>query len=487
VGRYTLWCLNRAASWDLGALRDALRGMTHAARLGSRARFDAPPPGLEPTRDGVLMYEDPRRDEYFVPIVVKCLGDPNGFARRLGAAMSPEGRRHFDRLLDDYRYFYRVSHPLAVRHWRDYWGTFSLGAAYWNVGMLTRTGADDYLGYYEIVRREALENGEKAVLVGYSQGGLVARFLAWMDEQLMLPEERVIAGVITVQSPNHGSPLAGRGNQRLVSVGLIGMLTGLGGISIVGDNPKTRAAIEALSDGFLRLPPSPAPFRFGVSAVCAVLDQAIADSVERGDTTSRQTSLLRTARKWLTGLSRDKVRTAFFDVDPSGLDSRRTILGRLVESPHQDVFHGAVIGANSSLEDLILQTRPWWQRWAVRRFVAPQRFSNIESAYTRIAVDEDARHHPPTGARRRRLAGLYVAGVPGNAADPELPAYAHDFVVPSVSQALCLLTPPPPGNRFLGNVVNPSATHISGAYPGGAPSDVPHVRRMLRTLSDRLA
>jgi hypothetical protein len=486
VGRYTLWCLNRIAGWDLGALQDALRGTTHAARLGSRARFDDPPPGQQVTAEGVLMHEDPRRDEYFVPIVVKCVGDPNGFARRLGGAMSVEGRRRFDRLLQDYRYFYRVGHALAVRHWRDYWGTFALGGAYWNVGMLTRAGAEGYLGYYEIIRREARENGEKAVLVGYSQGGVVARFLAWMDEQLMPPEERVIAGVITVQSPNHGSPLAGRGNQRLVSVGLLGMLTALGGISIVGANPHTRLALEALSDGVLRLPPSPTPYRFGVSAVCAVLDHAIADAVQRGDQASRQAGLLRTARKWLTGLSRDKVRTAFFDLDPSGLDDRRTVLGRLVDSPHQDVFHGAVIGANTSLEDLILQTRPWWQRWAVRTFVAPQRFSSIASAYTRIAVDEDARHTPPSTPRRRRLADLYVSGLPGNAADPRLPAYAHDFIVPSASQALCVLSPPA-GNRFLGNVVNPRATHVSGAHRCGAASDVPHVTRMLRDLSARLA
>jgi hypothetical protein len=59
-------------------------------------------------------------------------------------------------------------------------------------------------------------------------------------------------------------------------------------------------------------------------------------------------------------------------------------------------------------------------------------------------------------------------------------------VMPSVSQALCLFTPPPPRNRFLGNLVNPRATHVSGAERSGAMSDVPYVTQMLRDLSRRL-
>jgi hypothetical protein len=459
--------------------------MTHAARLGSRKRFDDLTKGE--TEDGVLMHEDPRRDEYFVPIVVKCVGDPDGFAGRLGSAMSVAGRERFARLRADFPQFYRTD--MAVRHWQKYWETFRLGGAYWNVGMLTNAAGDyPHLGYYEIVRCEAKANGEKAVLIGYSQGGLVARFLAWMDEQLMPPEERVIAGVITVQSPNHGSPLAGLEDERQVSIGLLGMLTALGGLPIVGANPLTRKAVEELADGVLRLPPSSTHYRFGVDALCAVLDQAIGDAAAQGDKDARQADILRTARKWLTGLSRDKIQTAFFDLDPSGLDKAGTILGRLIDSPHQDVFHGAVIGANSSLEDLILQPRPWFWRWAVRTFVAPERFTNIETAYSKIAMNEDANHlHPPDTPLRRRLADVYARGLPGNGVDPELPRFAHDFVIPSASETLCLFNQPPRKHRFLGNVVNRRATHISGAQPCGVASDVPYVKRMLSDLSERLA
>jgi len=493
VGRYTLWCLNRVAKWDLYALREALRGTSNAARLGSRERFDDPPYGMKATADGVLMYEDPLRDEYFVPIVVKCVGNPLGFFKRLGSVMSLEGQRLFEQLLEDYPDFYRAADPLPALHWRNYWGTFSLGDASWNMGMLTRAGVDedardDCLGYYEIVRREAKENDEKAVLVGYSQGGLVARFLAWMDEQLMPPEERVIAGVITVQSPNHGSPLAGQGDERLVSVGLLGMLTALAGVPIVGANPSTHIALRKLADGMLRMPPSHTRYRFGVNAFCAVLDHAIVDAAAQGDQDAHQAEMLRTARKWLTGLSPDKVQTAFFDLDPSGLDDERTVLGRLIRSPHRDVFHGAVIGANSSLEDLILQTLPWYERFAIRKLVAPKRFTDIESSYSTIAMNEEATHeNPPETPLRRWLAHAYTRGLGGNGAEPELPRFAHDFAIPSVSETLCLFNPPPPRDRFLGNVVNRRATHISGGEPRGRASDVPYVLGMLGDLSRRLA
>ena len=51
----------------------------------------------------------------------------------------------------------------------------------WKVGMFTRAdGPRPHAGLYEIVASEAREHDRQAILVGYSQGGLVARFLAWV-------------------------------------------------------------------------------------------------------------------------------------------------------------------------------------------------------------------------------------------------------------------------------------------------------------------
>jgi hypothetical protein len=488
VGKYTLWCLNRVAGWDRQRLARALavRGFwtsRHDVQLGSRGPFDKDP-GWEATQGaGVLMHEEHACDEYFVPIAVKCIGDPDGFLARLGDRMSVEGRRRFEALRTDFARYFAFTDTLGGEAaWHSYWKPFPMSNPLWKVGMFTRPdGPAPYAGLYEIVASEARQRKRQAVIVGYSQGGLVARFLAWMDEQLMEADHRSIAGVMLVQTPNHGSPLADPGNADNVSAGLLGVLTGLGGFPIVGAaNPNTRAAIDALVTG--RAPAGAPVWHFGVGAVCQILDAAIADTPvsqpERCD-------ILRTARKWLTGLLEEKVFTAFDDLDPAGLDDARTILGRLVTTPLSRTFHGAIIGTDTSFDDLVLEGRSCLVRWLVRHLVARHWFATVEDSYARIALDE-AGAGVPHGDLHTRLAALYQTGVSDRAAGIDVPPFAHDFVIPSVSQALYTLAPPPEGDFFLGNKVNARATHASGADESDRDSDSRLVRQMLAQMGDRL-
>ena len=168
----------------------AVRGLwtsKHDVQLGSRARFDRNP-RWEATRGaGVLMHEEQACDEYFVPIAVKCIGDPDGFLARLGDRMSADGRRRFEALRTDFARYFAFTDTLGGElPWHSYWEPFPMSNPLWKVGMFTRTdGPTPYAGLYEIVASEAREHDRQAILVGYSQGGLVARFLAWMDEQLI--------------------------------------------------------------------------------------------------------------------------------------------------------------------------------------------------------------------------------------------------------------------------------------------------------------
>jgi len=488
VGQYTLWCLNRVAGWDRDRLARALgvRGLwrsKHDIRLGSRGRFDRNP-GWEATRGtGVLMHEEHACDEYFVPIAVKCIGDPDGFLTRLGDRMSADGRRMFEALRIDFARYFAFADTLGGEQpWRSYWEPFPMSNPLWKVGMFTRTdGPAPYAGLYELVASEARELKRQAILVGYSQGGLVARFLAWMDEQLMEPDQRAIAGVVLVQTPNHGSPLADPNNADNVSAGLLGILTGLGGFPIVGDaDPNTRDALEALVGG--RAPAGSPVWHFGVGAVCQILDAAIADTPA---SEPDRCDILRTARKWLTGLLEEKVFTAFDDLDPAGLDDPRSILGRLEATPLARTFHGAIVGGDTSLDDLVLEGRNCLVRWLVRHLVARRWFATAEDSYARIALDETAAD-VPHGELHRKLATLYQTGVKDRAAGIDLPPFAHDFVIPSVSQALYTLAPPAAGEFFLGNELNARATHVSGADERDRDSDSPLVRRMLAALGERL-
>ena len=398
MGQYTLWCLNRVADWDRDRLARALavKGLwsaKHDVALGSRARFDRHSVWEEDRGTGVLMHEDDACDEYFVPLAVKCIGDPDGFLARLGDRMSAEGRRRFEALRIDFaRYFALVDGSGGSGleggepEWRRYWEPFQVNDALWDVGMFTRTdGATPHAGLYEIVATEARDHKRRAILAGYSQGGLVARFLAWMDEQLMDADHRAIAGVVLVQSPNHGSPLADMANADNVSTGLLGILTGLGGIPIIGaDDPLTRAAIERLATGRTDAVGDPI-WHFGVGAICAVLDAAIKDTPASNPD---RYDLLRTARKWMTGLSEEKTFTAFEDLDPAGLDDPRTILGRLATTPLASTFHGAIVGSDTALDDLFFEGKSCLERWLVRLLLAKRWFPPIGD---RLCANSDGR------------------------------------------------------------------------------------------------
>jgi hypothetical protein len=177
--------------------------------------------------------------------------------------------------------------------------------------------------------------------------------------------------------------------------------------------------------------------------------------------------------------------TAFADLDPRGLDQPGTVLGRLAAAPLAQVFHGAIVGGNPSAEDLIVQLRPWWQRWLIRLLVNPTLFEDLGRPFARIVMNEAAAEIPRTPLHAK-LAELYRTGLAGSAAEVTLPPFAHDFAIPAVSQALYALGQRPTNAPFLGNRLNAPATHASGADPDAAACDLPLVEQMLGDLGDRL-
>jgi hypothetical protein len=523
MGQYTLWCLNRVARWNRRKLADALElqrwfgAGRHRVRLGSRAGYDKDPAWEnseddDPTRrGGILMHEDRGCDEYFVPIAVKCIGDPLAFRQRFQGAFTPAGEAAFNGLLGRYRAYF------GSDAWRSYWEPFPISSALSDVGMFTRTSGDRaYAGLYELVADDAARSNSKAVLVGYSQGGLVARVLAWMDEMFMAQNRRSIVGIITVQSPNHGSPLASRCNARNAAVGLLGILTALGGFPVVDkQSPNTRTALEALVGGTLKPPtqwqgvdsprrprgerhppargaaddipteclPPTSDWYFDAGTVCRVLDAFLEDPAA-GD---GKADVFRTARKWLTGIAPMAVATAFDDLDPRHLDDPHSVLGCLLDRPHRDVLHAAIIGRDTRFDDLVLSGACWIVRHLHRLIhrLGSRWFTPVEKAYGRVTFDE-AQNALPKRRLHRQMAGLYQSGTRIVGAESPLPAFAHDFVIPSVSQALYPLPELTPTAGFLRNVVNPRATHLSGAGETGLASDRRLVVDLLGELGRQL-
>src|SRR5438876_12356609 len=85
--KLALWLINRVAraEWDHDAMVRALAGGFlgiggNTVRLGQRPNTNCGP--------GILMNEDEQNDEYFIPIPVKCLGNPDSL--QVPAATAPK-------------------------------------------------------------------------------------------------------------------------------------------------------------------------------------------------------------------------------------------------------------------------------------------------------------------------------------------------------------------------------------------------------------
>ena len=508
MARLVLWCLNRTAEWDAGPLERALRQGGHEVRRGDRTvdpqrRHSGfagwvdevvHRSGREPPHG--LMYEG-RFSEYFVPIVVKCVGDASRFLARFGSQLTPEGRQRFEQVLRAAPLFYEQEGRAPSVPWTRYWDLRASTNA-----MMSPMG----MGLYEVLAEER-RPGERAVLVGYSQGGLVAVFLAWLDE-LFDEAERKVAAVVAVQSPLRGSPFAHPRNANVVAQALFGAALGAAGYPIVAEGaatffPHLRHALEELTDGRLvvthtGVPDVPSGARrlpgsrhFDIDAVTTILDRLLAAERPAGRKDGWDDPLW-TARRWLSGLSLSATPTAFQDLSPSDLDAPGTVLHCLAETPLSRTWHGAVVGTNNTLSNFVVEFALGHVR--LPRFIIEPILRGILKKPTiagmlqramdpvsLMAMNNLARGNQPVrGPHEEAVSQAYLQGGLVSGVDQlewPLNPHAHDFVIPAVSQAVVTRS-----DRFVGNVVNERATHMSGAQ-----SDGPFVHTLLKVIANRIA
>ncbi|MBT8338790.1 MAG: hypothetical protein HKP58_05635 [Desulfatitalea sp.] len=129
-------------------------------------------------------------EEYFVPIAPKCIG-------ALFDSAEPQPKQ----ILDNIRHYYEEAGQSA---YQSFWDQQTV-----NYQMQT----PKYQGYYTL-----LEQTAPNILIGYSQGGLVARYLNWLDKNVF--KKNIIQGVITISAPDYGSPLGNSENIQSILRGL---------------------------------------------------------------------------------------------------------------------------------------------------------------------------------------------------------------------------------------------------------------------------
>jgi hypothetical protein len=329
------------------------------------------------------------------------------------------------------------------------------------------------VGYYDL-----LDPSEQHILIGYSQGGLVARYLGFLD-RLVFGQNK-IAAVFTVSSPNQGAPFGNPANQQTVSAGLVEVLASL--LSFHEDKFKKLFDAIANTTSFDSL--------YGLLA---------AANEDARDTQHEARGILDSAVKWLSGLHNDP-NTAFAEIGANNFNHDLSVLSLVNRPDNAEVYTGAVISANNRLQD-ILQSLVMGGRseGLLHKFMEDLETQGLrllghlhlfgitindnENAAsllyeTRVIVDP----LPGDSDKMTILRKSYEAGMAeiprplfGN---ETIPSFAHDYVIPSVYQLL------PENSRLLGQHVNLQASHNSGKSPAlaGGAENITALHKLLETF-----
>ncbi|QJR20954.1 hypothetical protein BREVNS_0204 [Brevinematales bacterium NS] len=322
--RYHLWLLN--ATESLLAPRSIQKKIEHL--------FDVPLLWETRTIEENSVCNLMPDEEYFVPMAIKCLGSLWDHP----SEMTTEGKRILSQMKK--LYFERWKLP----SWESFWDQTSDFHS-----MKTPIG----VGYYDLIRSRHKE-GDKHILIGYSQGGVVARFLAFIDEYLF--GNHLIDGVITIASPLRGSPLADPFHREEVTNAMIKILLALFSFY------KEYDAIP----GFVRVISS-LEKRIDFEDVYSLLSDWTTESLSLGNVSPYYPAIgkyLATFLKWLSGLRGIK-ESAFWELAPERVISPFSVLG-LVQKPLK-AHTAAIVTCNHSVYDIARDyfalTQGNWIRW----------------------------------------------------------------------------------------------------------------------------
>lgn len=253
-----------------------------------------------------------------------------------------------------------------------------------------KMATNEHVGYYEMLAtyKNLTQNKEannedntkyKHIIIAYSQGALVARYLAFLDEYVFQAEDGdgIIAGILTIGGANHGCSFANPDNKDNVSIGLAKIL--LAGLTLRRNssfelNLQVKEEIKKKLD-LIRVA---ALFSEGI---IKVLEDDIKDIEMKLCKEHRQKSLRASreallmleqirdlkelkspfvsARKWLSGMvlinenEADLSMTAFHDLGTQNYANSYSVLSLVKENPLNHIYYGALININNQAEYMI--------------------------------------------------------------------------------------------------------------------------------------
>jgi len=444
--KITIWTLNRASNLldtYQNEIKQIFQDAGYDADFGNRKQF-MQDPGVWPANEPVInLMPGP---EYFVPIAPKCIGEL--FA---GSSQFPVLQK-----INDY-----YTKEAGQHEYQYFWDSDEH-----NYQMLTQK----YIGYYSILKKT-----QPNFLIGYSQGGLVARYLYWLDRSVFQEPKPVVDGIITISSPNFGSPLANPANTGYIINGFLKIIGILLGISKTPGEFAGNTAPEISRDELVDI----------LKELCSGLykSQTLTASTEEIRTKSGElTHILEELYNWLGGLRNDP-NNAFYDLNIFRLNNDYSIAASVFQSNPADTIRG-IISTNNSLKELLTDVvwgevieilekiihRLSQKKKALAVKLSPQnvaavselkslstakRQSKIEEIEKIINTEIMVEHKPAENPIIQQRIENYENGVP----ETGLAAYAHDFIIPSAYQLTVDKQTIPPGD----NKPNDEANHISGS------------------------
>lgn len=448
--KMTVWTLNKAANLlepNQGAILDIFREKGYEdAVFGKRSDFNGAEPG-DPNEPDINLMPG---TEYFVPIAPKCIGG------LFDAEPVNEKLQHI-------RNYY--ANEVKQKDYKFFWDTGEHGYQ-----MLTRK----YMGYYSILKETAPN-----FLVGYSQGGLVARYLLWLAEEVF-NEPDLVKGVITVSSPNFGSPLANSNNADDIFLGFAKIVTILLGIPWC----LKRKTENILTEIARKDPENLRKFIKGIGESILSSDQLSGLSAEQQKKAALLSGILEELYNWLGGLRNDPD-NAFYDLNIFRLDKPYSVLTSIFQSNPQTTIRG-IISTDNSLKEILEDV--WeliiaiiWEKikeclrlnrslpsgleklldrgddvlLKLTSLSPKKRRSKIEKIEKVINTEIMVEHETAENEVIKQRMLNYKKGI----TSPDIPKYAHDFVIPSAYQLTVNQMEIPPAF----NIPNYDANHLSGS------------------------
>ena len=386
--------------------------------FGSRFPFEAPGDKGKRIRHNLMPDA-----EYFVPLAVKICG--NYFGSSVPEMI--QARTLYENAgMKDYSLF-----------WKESGGPS---------GMAKMITAPDK-GYYEILEA----TGDRHVLVGYSQGGLAALYLAWLDRKVF--KNNIIHGIITVSSPNFGSPLANDRNKPIATDSFLRILMNFFSL----DETFFTKLFEYFKSGFQ------------LDGVIRVFD-GLLDGAERMPATEKTKESFRafidSLKKWAGGIMDDE-NNAFADLDIRQILTPGSVLNTAVCNLPDDILRGAVMSGDGNFHAIVHSFLKDNLSFFIRPFVnlfidnlkildkpMPANMDRISAIFRDELMTENLTDAELTNPVIRKMRDGFLNG------DPEwkIPAASHDFVIPSIYETL----PGPVNSTHLGCYLNPKASHNSG-------------------------